>query len=256
MGINGRKHDELFPILLKIYPEQKCMNCGKTPKEKKQSKHNIFHLDRNDKNNEIPNLIWLCHGCCGLSEFRKANLLGYDFVSMNPSSRLRWIEYLIEKNGQMCGICKEKLTDYAKIIIDHIDNTEHTDKDGIKGGNLQLLCRSCNTSKNPPYSDLKGMDQQFTAAMKIHRSRFRLFAQWLWDQIRVNGNISYDEAIDSGSYVCKCSTETIKRYLRTLCASKADFEISVNQFGNDTIYRRGLAPKMQYDIMTSSWVEK
>lgn len=106
-GLNQRQHDTYFEILLKMYPEQKCFNCGKTPADYGLLKHEIHHVDGDDTNNDPLNLLWACHGCNHRKEFRKINLLGRR--DMTPEQRkseerkpvyYQWIwQTLQEKQG-------------------------------------------------------------------------------------------------------------------------------------------------------------
>lgn len=253
MGINQITHDKIFALLKTMYPEEKCFVCGLNPYERATEKHNLFHLDRNDKNNDILNIMWICKSCTQLPELRKSSKLGDDYVSMNKASREKWIKFLIKRDGFNCQICKRSLDTVNKYIVDHIDNTEHNDKDDVIGGNLQLLCHPCNISKNPPYSNLGNLDVQYTASMKMFNTKSRLFSQWLWDRIQIDKSVGYDDAVESGAEICRCSTETIKRYIRPLCSSVGDFERAMDEYGQERIYEKGKSPKITYDFQKNQF---
>ena len=121
----------------------------------------------------------------------------------------------------------DKIGSSKSLCIDHIDNNNrNNDLD-----NLQLLCRSCNTKKNPrgkakPENESAEIEtpkqSEEIRLKKIYEPKFR---EWLTRQAETYQRILLKDAIDSGAEITGASTQTIERYLRPMCSLAGRFTI-------------------------------
>lgn len=76
MGTNARQRMQNKSILKKMYPDERCFDCGKIPAEVGMDEHEIHHKNGDDTDQNPLNLLWACHGCNHKKEYRKDVLLG------------------------------------------------------------------------------------------------------------------------------------------------------------------------------------
>lgn len=144
--------------------------------------------------------------------------------------------FLVGKYGNICQTDK-KVYPINKLIIDHIDNNPLNNDES----NLQLLCQSCNISKNPPYKKNSRDVDNFSlggglsvnecegeylrsyptiginsyAVWKNLKSE-PIFLSWLEKQMTLKLVMQVDQAINDGANISVCSTKTTTTYLNKL----------------------------------------
>jgi hypothetical protein len=134
---------------------------------------------------------------------------------------------LAKQGGEFCVMCgrskRELIQDGHKpqFCIDCKDNSgDHKSLD-----NLQLLCRSCNTKKNHPETDVP-FNRVPTPEMIVGKKYEKNFRRWVNGHYLVNANtgLEYSYLINSGAEKVGCSPETIKRYLNKMTSSEGMYE--------------------------------
>ncbi len=151
---------------------------------------------------------------------------GVDMSQMNSRNRKRIYPILTKRDGEFCAMC-EKVGSYETLFIDHIDNNNRNNE----LDNLQLLCRSCNTKKNPrgkakPENDsCKIHEPTATMEVLLNRKYEPMFRDYLERQVQKYERVLKEEIIDSGAEVTDASIPTIERYLRKLCSTAGKYRI-------------------------------
>jgi hypothetical protein len=145
---------------------------------------------------------------------------------MNKKTHDRLFKILIERDGPYCASCGRFCT-HKSLCIDHKDNNNsNNDLD-----NLQLLCRSCNTKKNPrgkakpenKSNDAKILEQ--SEEIRLKKKYIAIFLPWLEDQIKIYGRVDKKEIIRSGAKVTDASMKTITDYLNVECSLAGRYTI-------------------------------
>lgn len=158
------------------------------------------------------------------------------------NTRLWAYRYLVLRDGEMCSRCYEIPTAQKDTLdIDHIDGNDWNNEPD----NLQLLCRSCNVTKEnqrragvaPPGDQYvceregkEGKAQTRVSREVVNYAEgstemqanflFELdFRKWLLGKIRVLGGYPKLDAINSGAELVGCSPSTTARYLVKLTSS-------------------------------------
>ena len=166
--------------------------------------------------------------------------------SLSPKIRKSFVDFLIQRDGTQCRRCGSSIDDSRKcrghaIELDHING----DRSDYAAENLQLLCKSCNSSKgtstsSPPsdrtvqgaihtcvqtcISDERSrIKHEFhfehgTPQMQMNQFAEPIFRDWLAGYMAEHGSITKKEAIRSGSAVSGASSASIPRYLDPLIA--------------------------------------
>jgi hypothetical protein len=179
--------------------------------------------------------------------------------------RERWYNRLVARDGgEYCRHCHREPPEVF-LEIDHTDGNKNHDP--IDGSNYQLLCRPCNRKKNPRgkgkqkrihlTTQIIDQPKEMSAEMKKSKSAKPAFQAWLYDKLyalSINGSgIELEEAINSGAWVARCSTITIKRYIASICSEEGFAFIScLGDKGPAIIYlktktKRGISSALLYE---------
>lgn len=162
------------------------------------------------------------------------------------NSRNRRINYaiLMQRDGQRCANCA-KLGDYGSLMIDHRDNDDNNNE----LSNLQLLCRSCNTKKNPrgkgkkhsptrasvdDYDKPRPMSPEMAKSI-LAKGKLR---KWVAKEVRKHGYLALEDAIDSGTEVADCSEVAAKKYLKSMTSRMGKYEIILTEEGERRIVKK------------------
>jgi hypothetical protein len=146
---------------------------------------------------------------------------------LNKRTRDKLFPILAARDGEFCAAC-DKVGSTQSLVVDHIDNNPNNNS----LDNLQLLCRSCNTKKNPrgkakPLNDSAEISSlPTTETIRLNWKYEQQFREWLEAQVRRYERVELDDAIASGAEVTGASTATIERYLKKLCSSAGRFRVS------------------------------
>ncbi len=153
------------------------------------------------------------------------------------SRELKYIKsFLMGKYGSICQMDKKEYP-MRKLVVDHIDNNPLNNEES----NLQLLCQSCNISKNPPYKiinkdvdnfslggseDVIGSESGYENnstpfGMNSYPVWKRLksepiFRNWLEENMRIKLTMLVEQVINDGANIADCSTKTARTYLNKL----------------------------------------
>ena len=123
----------------------------------------------------------------------------------------------------MCG----RVGINKSLCIDHIDNNNNNNA----LDNLQLLCRSCNTKKNPrgkakPESkSIEIVTIQQSEEVKLKKEYQSLFIPWLELQIRNYERVPVKDIIYGGAKISGASVKTITDYLNVECSDPGFYQI-------------------------------
>jgi hypothetical protein len=145
---------------------------------------------------------------------------------MNGKTRKRLYPILAARDGEFCAMCGI-VGSIRSLCIDHIDNNNRNgDLD-----NLQLLCKSCNTRKNPRGKS-KPENKSYEAEILNQSEEIRLkkkyiliFLPWLERQIKRYDKVLLKEIILSGAKVTGASIKTITDYLSVECSIAGRYHI-------------------------------
>ena len=121
-----------------------------------------------------------------------------------------------------CGITLDKDGDTApQGVIDCIKN----DGNHRILPNLQLLCRACNTVKNPrrpdPNPNMDNISWEASRSLVAERN----FRGWTMAMITKHGAYPIDDLISAGAEKAGISTITAGRYLKKMTSSRGPFAI-------------------------------
>lgn len=89
MSIGSNTRDKLRETLLRLWPKQNCFDCGRTPEQCGTEYHEIHHINGDDADHRLANIIWACHGCNHKLEYRKIKLQGREFTPEQKKSEER-----------------------------------------------------------------------------------------------------------------------------------------------------------------------
>jgi hypothetical protein len=149
-------------------------------------------------------------------------------ANMNSRTRKRLYQILSERDGDFCAMCG-KIGTIKSLCIDHEDNNNtNNDLD-----NLQLLCRSCNTKKNPrgkakPENQSAKIQEPRASKEVLLNERYEpVFRKYVDNQIMKHGRELKDDIVDSGAEVTSASILTIERYLRKLCSTAGKYQVII-----------------------------
>lgn len=156
-------------------------------------------------------------------------------TNMNKRQRDMLYPFVVARQGGEfcvgCGRAKQGLIrdgHKAEFCLDCIDNSG----DHSKVENLQLLCHSCNTTKNHPLTDVP-FHRSATPEMIVGKRYEGDFRRWVAGFFMENENagLEYDFLVSSGAEKVSCSTETIKRYLKKMTSEQGMY-VWENRFGS------------------------
>jgi len=147
-------------------------------------------------------------------------------ANMNSKTRKRLYQILSERDGEFCAMCGN-FGSYKSLCIDHIDNNNsNNDPD-----NLQLLCRSCNTKKNPrgkAKPENKSIEVEIlnqSEELRLKKKYSALFLPWLERQIKKYEKVLVKDIIYSGAKISGASIKTITDYLNVECSIAGNYQV-------------------------------
>lgn len=145
---------------------------------------------------------------------------------MNSRNRKRLYEIVSTRDGEFCSMCGI-VGSIKSLCIDHIDNNNNNnDLD-----NFQLLCRSCNTKKNPrgkakPENTSAEVETpKQSEEVRLKKEYRPKYCKWLESQIMRYERILVKQAILSGAKITGASSQTITRYLDEECSDAGFYQI-------------------------------
>lgn len=147
---------------------------------------------------------------------------------MNSKTRKRLYEILRGRDGEYCAGCG-RVGSWESLCIDHEDNNNRNNA----LDNLQFLCRSCNTKKNPRG---KGKSEgkppiiesiPSSKELMLKEKYEPMFRKWLEEKVIRDGSIAVQEAIDAGAEITGAATITIEKYLRKMCSTAGRFHVVI-----------------------------
>ena len=152
---------------------------------------------------------------------------------LNSRQRQKLLDKLSKLRGKKCWICGRK----KDLVVDDIFN----DGDYTTPGKQQILCRRCNTRKNPrgktkilssPALTTDDIEPKriTSAELDANRKAEPEFLSWLFFTVQTLGEISVKDAKNSGAaYVSKriisISQQTVARYIDKHTSSEGDYVI-------------------------------
>jgi len=170
---------------------------------------------------------------------------------------------LVKRDGERCFMCKKK-GEGEPLIIDHWDNNRENNDES----NLHLLCRSCNTRKNPRGNGKRGIRVKETlngkarsfiqvedcddkkilsAEFEKNREAEPAFRGWLIIELMNKGRKELNDVYNAGAEVAHCSQETIKRYLGKMISEHGICQISKEIIDQSRLMRY-VEFKPDYDV--------
>jgi hypothetical protein len=133
---------------------------------------------------------------------------------------------LVARDGEFCVLCG-RVGINKSLCIDHIDNNNNNND----LENLQILCRSCNTKKNPrgkhrpKNNSLEIETPNQSEEIRLNKKYEPVFREWVENQFKKYDSLLLKEVIDAGAEVTTASTQTIERYLRKMCSFAGVLEV-------------------------------
>lgn len=144
-----------------------------------------------------------------------------------------WYPKIAEKqHGEYCvgcGISPDsnwKDRKFTGLRIDKINNDgNHTIVDNTVN-DFQLMCASCNLTKNHPRRPVDNSELQMTASEKKNHAVEKPLMDWLFQRIQNGERTSFKFFVAEGSYLFDISPKTIKEryYIKYFEAPSAPFE--------------------------------
>lgn len=154
-------------------------------------------------------------------------LLSTPMSRMNGKNRKRLYGIISVRDGEFCAMC-EIVGSNKSLCIDHIDNNNNNnDLD-----NLQLLCKSCNTKKNPrgkakPENESAEVETpKQSEEIRLKKKYEPMFRKWIEGQIQRYGRILLQDAVESGAEITGASIQTVERYLRKMCSLSGKLKVT------------------------------
>lgn len=145
-------------------------------------------------------------------------------VDFTPSQREYWVNFLLARDGYCCVGCNRDITTLVReskpdrvlpvVIVDHIDgDTRFTDsRSGVHGGNLRLLCYSCNR-KNIKKTRPLLPERERSPEQKKSDEFKPVFYNWLSAFLVDQKHICYKKMLNRGSKLAGDSSQvTAKRW--------------------------------------------
>lgn len=150
---------------------------------------------------------------------------------MSQRSRKKYYPVIAKRDGDSCNICgvpvKAKL-----LVIDHIDNDNNNNAET----NLQLLCRSCNVTKDHKTSRVSKTGAIIepaitttTEQMAVGRKARSKFLNWLVECLKLDGEMEYWTCVTDGSFITDVSAQTIERYITKFNSQYGPIAVTVDE---------------------------
>lgn len=145
---------------------------------------------------------------------------------MNKRNRDHFYPILVARDGEFCVWC-DKVGINKSLCIDHKDN--NNSNNDLE--NLQLLCRNCNTKKNPrgkqkpKNNSLEIETPNQSEEVRLNKKYEPVFREWIENQLKNTDSFLLNEIIDAGAEVTTASPQTIERYLRKMCSFAGVLEV-------------------------------
>jgi len=149
---------------------------------------------------------------------------------MNGKQSMMLHEALINKSGNVCQNCGA-LGELRQLVIDHIGNNNSNNNPE----NLQLLCRTCNYTKD----SRKSVDMcvrtspsiSQNSSLKINKEKEPKFRKWIMEELKSSGAVdgtkmSARYIINNGAEKIGMSQVTAKRYLEKMCSHAGSLDSS------------------------------
>jgi len=147
-------------------------------------------------------------------------------ANMNSRTRKRLYKIIDARDGEFCAMCGV-IGSFKTLFIDHIDNNNNNnDLD-----NLQLLCRSCNTKKNPrgkAKKENESLDPETpnqSEELRLKKKYQLLFLPWLERHIKRYERVLVKDIIYSGAKITGASIKVITDYLNVECSTAGRYQI-------------------------------
>lgn len=136
-------------------------------------------------------------------------------ANMNKHQRNYWYPLVMaNQHGEYCKGCGiSPSSDWSNrtiktLDIDRIDNSGIHSISESKVDDFQLLCRSCNTAKNPPH---KKPEREQTQSEFTNGRVEKPFIEWVIQKLREEDDITWKYVVSEGSFLFDISPETIER---------------------------------------------
>lgn len=163
---------------------------------------------------------------------------------MNSRTRKKLYEMLAARDGEYCRMCG-KVGSRETLCIDHIDNNNSNNEHD----NFQLLCKSCNTKKNPrgkskPKNDSVEIHEPPTSRQIVLNERYEpTFRDYAERQLTRWNRIPLKDLINSGAEVTGASPQTIERYLDKMCSTAGKLTVVLVDGVKHVEFKSWLSPK-------------
>lgn len=156
------------------------------------------------------------------------------YHTMSAKEEEYWRPFLLARSGYSCSNCHNPVEvlisqDNARrikfklparklpvLIIDHIDGDSRftDDRYGTYGGNLQLLCYSCNRKKAKTQSQLLQIDRMNTTdCIRINREKMPALIDWIKERVNKFDHICWFSILSDGCKAIGINQYTVNRNL-------------------------------------------
>jgi len=155
-------------------------------------------------------------------------------VRLNVDQKKRLYNRLVKMKGKYCWVCGNTR---KELVVDCIYN----DDDYTTPGKQQLLCRSCNSAKNPrgkgrfnPERSISTDDMEVKRILSMefetNRKAEPEFISWLYRMVTMQGEITVRDAKNAGAMyvsekIVSISQQTIARYIDKQTSATGRFMI-------------------------------
>jgi hypothetical protein len=143
--------------------------------------------------------------------------------NMNSAVRKKKRKILLKRDGPYCNDCgkrggfrrTKKQPKLLLLLIDHIDN----DNDNNDDDNLQFLCRSCNTLKNPRTKYAKAQKAprdpgEMPFVMRKSRAIDKKAKEWMQSTVTDDVRLLKQEVVQRLAFVTDSSIITLERWIQ------------------------------------------
>jgi hypothetical protein len=172
------------------------------------------------------------------------------YHKLGQKQRARVFALLVKRDGARCSICQKRGNEKS-LVVDCIDNSG----DHSRLENLQLLCRSHNTRKNPrgvgrfhPSKlslGIQAIERPPVSTLEMLKNQEcePLFLHWLFGNIRAHGWMYLSDVLNGGAEYAGLSQTTVRRYLDKKTSVEGKYELAYHDEDNKPIvrFRRSVA---------------